>query len=593
MDSRVRALAEKINTMNLANIGDLKECEVSERTIQDMMEGVHSLISSGSEEDARATINAIFERSQSLDDRELSNQIEMCWGLLNERVGTEILGGERSQYFRQAVIHYSNCQNNGGVTGNFGNPSRDNRCETRLGTLHLLLGELAAAESCFSAVLAEGPSSIEAILGMAETALFLGRYEEALNMIEPMLSLGLPDPWIIGTSASDMLERPEDVIMFVSEARKHVDVGFVSPHRELQLAALECAANIYKGTPKSGPGALGIIADLMAGIPETNSHAIGSAPNALGVRTLVRNTLLSGQVHLLDGLFTARAESVLPGIKGIITDVLEELELVVDDDGEPDFIFIGGSGRCGTTLMRTMLNTHSRIYCGPERKLVGAISAFRSQWSKAIPEVLSGVGGLSLAVLDESCAAFVETLMKSTNDGSPRIAEKTPSVLLYSKFLSNAFPRAKFIHLIRDGRAVVASLLRQTWFDAVTGKPLAYCNDVEAATDYWVEMVMTIRSEAAELGGSYIEVKYEDLVEDTRGVSDKVLAFLGEPWEEGLLEHHRFKHDLPASESSSEEILNPVNSESVSKWKTELKPEDIMTIERKAGYLLRELGYME
>jgi protein-tyrosine sulfotransferase len=282
----------------------------------------------------------------------------------------------------------------------------------------------------------------------------------------------------------------------------------------------------------------------------------------------------------------------LPGIKDIIVEVLDELELVVDDDGEPDFIFIGGSGRCGTTLMRTMLNSHSRIHCGPERKLVGAISVFRNQWAITSRSVMEDAG-VSVEAVDEACAAFVETLMKSTNDGSPRIAEKTPSVLLHSKFLSNAFPRAKFIHLIRDGRAVVASLLRQNWFDATTGKRLEYCQNVEAATQYWMKMMINIREQAAELGDAYMEVKYEDLVADSRGVSDKVLAFLGEPWEQSVLEQHRFKHDLPESESTNAEILRPINSDAVAKWKTELKPEQILTIERMAGPMLRELGYME
>ena len=201
--------------------------------------------------------------------------------------------------------------------------------------------------------------------------------------------------------------------------------------------------------------------------------------------------------------------------------------------------------------------------------------------------------GVSVEAVDEACAAFIETLMKSTNDGSPRIAEKTPSVLLHTEFLSNAFPRAKFIHLIRDGRAVVASLLRQNWFAATTGKRLEYCESVEAATQYWMDMVMSIRNQSEELGGAYMEVKYEDLVSDTRKISDKVLAFLGEAWEQSVLEHHSQEHDLPESESSTVEILSPVHGDAVSKWKTELTPQQIGVVERMAGPLLRELGYME
>jgi len=591
MDSLVRDLADKINALDLSHIKVKEELPSSTITIQDELRRAHVFIETGDEESARECVNTVVKLAHEIEDIETSNQVELCWGLLNERIGAEKFGGERGQYLRQAANHYSTCLQSGGVTKDFGVPTRDNRCETRLGTVHLLLGELSEAENWFSKVLEKDANSMEAILGMAETALFLGRYEEALSMVEPLLSQGLPDPWIIGTSASDMLERPDDVVMFAAEAEKYCDVGFVSHHRKLQLEALVCAANIYQGRPSSGPGVLGVISDLMAGVPESNSHSIGKTPNALGVRTLVRNTMLAGQVHLLDSLFTARAESVLPGIKGIIEEVLSELDLVVNDDGEPDFIFIGGSGRCGTTLMRTMLNSHSRIHCGPERKLITSISAFRNQWVINLQQYLSD-SGVSVNALDEATAAFIETLMKSTSDGSPRIAEKTPTVLLHAKFISSSFPRAKFIHLIRDARAVVASLLRQDWMDVNTGKPLEFCESVEAATQYWIDMVVAIRSECSEMGESYLEVRYEDLVLDSKVVSNTVLAFLGEPWEDGLLEHHQHQHELPESESSSNDVMRPVYTGAVYRWKDDLTPEQIATIESMAGPLLRELGYL-
>ena len=181
--------------------------------------------------------------------------------------------------------------------------------------------------------------------------------------------------------------------------------------------------------------------------------------------------------------------------------------------------------------------------------------------------------------------------MEATGNGAPRIGEKTPPNLLYMETLGRLYPEAKFIHVIRDGRAVSASLLKQNWMDMRTGKPVDYCTDLRKAAHYWSSMVQEIRSQAASVPGRYLEVRYEKLVTHPREVMMQILAFLEEPWDEAVLSHEKAAVVLPDTESSSDAVSKPVNANAVDRWKSELADEDVAAIEQQVGPTLKELGY--
>lgn len=98
-------------------------------------------------------------------------------------------------------------------------------------------------------------------------------------------------------------------------------------------------------------------------------------------------------------------------------------------------------------------------------------------------------------------------------------------------FLASIFPDARFIHIIRDGRPVVQSLLRQKfWHDKGglerpfwDGTPKHILQEWEAsgrdadvlAALQWRHVIQSIRSDAARLPeSSYMELRYEEFVAD-------------------------------------------------------------------------------
>jgi hypothetical protein len=161
-------------------------------------------------------------------------------------------------------------------------------------------------------------------------------------------------------------------------------------------------------------------------------------------------------------------------------------------------------------------------------------------------------------------------------------------------FLSGAFEDAVFVHVVRDPRAVVGSLLRVPfWRDTHRLREPAWSGGLGAAeldawraagevpaglaALEWRAVVERARLEAAALpAGHYLEVRYEDFVAGPRESLDSILEFTGLPSDRRPLEYAAEKvgvRDLSAN------------------WRERLSAEDLGAVEDAAEETMRQLGY--
>ncbi len=459
---------------------------------------------------------------------------------------------------------------------------------TRLGTVLLRLGESQAAADAFGQAQVENPSHLEAELGSCEALIELGQVEEALRAIEPTLQHPVPDGWTLAARALYELGVEDEAAPLMTRALELSTEGFVAPHRRTQLLELRCMDGLYTGRPMAGPGWGGLLGAIASRQPVMDHSLLGEQPPGNQVEDLMGFWLANGRTDLLEPFLEPRADSLIPGLKRRCMTALQALGVDVSDDGEPEFVFIGGAGRSGTTLLRAMLDAHPRIACGPELKLVPAICSLRDQWWSAMGHDLLAAG-LNESKLDAAVRSFVTTLLEGmvSDPSEVRIAEKTPHNLLHMSMLGRLYPRARFVHVVRDGRAVAASLVRQAWKDPSTGEPVWYCKDPASGARYWSQVVQTIREQSAQVPGRYLELRYEDLVRQPRVTMARLLAFLGEAWHEDVLSHHD-QVRVSSLESSSAAVAGPVTTSAVDRWRSELRPEDLEAIGLEAGGLLQE-----
>ncbi len=196
-------------------------------------------------------------------------------------------------------------------------------------------------------------------------------------------------------------------------------------------------------------------------------------------------------------------------------------------------------------------------------------------------------------------------LLRVHRDGGLRFCDKTPTNALLIPFLDEAFKGAQYIHIIRDGRDAAASHMNRPWLraDAKGSKerePGGYLHGPHAP--WWVEpwrrdefettsdahrMIWAWRRyvEAAQRDGAplgpdrYLEVRYEQLVADSRGEGDRILEFLG-------IRRARSRELLLTA-------LTGAEGRSVGAWRRAFSLTQLAEIEADSGRLLRALGYAD
>ena len=172
-------------------------------------------------------------------------------------------------------------------------------------------------------------------------------------------------------------------------------------------------------------------------------------------------------------------------------------------------------------------------------------------------------------------------------EGRARLLCEHPRNTVRIAFLSRVFPDARFVHVIRDGRAVVSSMVSQ-----IRSRPRrqaqpmgGFCRPpgwrallrddlVEQTALQWRAIVRHAREQGAALGERYCEARYEELCAGPRAVCRALFEFAGLPADEAQLA------ELPERLELRGEV-----------WRGRLTPKEIANVEECAGDLQAELGY--
>jgi hypothetical protein len=169
--------------------------------------------------------------------------------------------------------------------------------------------------------------------------------------------------------------------------------------------------------------------------------------------------------------------------------------------------------------------------------------------------------------------------------------DKTPGYVKQLATLHPLWPRAKFVHIIRDGRDVCLSMLKWSGKDQFAGRLATWKEDpVSTLAIWWERHVRSGRKDGDSLGATlYHEVHYEALVARPAEECARVCAFLGVPYDEAMLRFHegRAGSEPGLDAKDSWQPVTPGRSD----WRAQMPAEDVERFEAAAGGLLDELGY--
>jgi hypothetical protein len=244
---------------------------------------------------------------------------------------------------------------------------------------------------------------------------------------------------------------------------------------------------------------------------------------------------------------------------------------------ESRLVFVVGSPRSGTTFLGAAIGSL------PGFVELGELPPFKA----AIPELA--------ALRREKAARRVRRILRVVRQlglvGGLCSVEHTPETSFVIDRVALAFPEARFVHIVRDGRDVVCSLLEAGWFSADRSGTEDAGFPLGAETRFWVEPERTEEfprvSDARRAAWAWrryvtaaraapsrsLELRYEAMATDPSGTAAELARFLETP-EEPLARE-----------------LEGAHRRSIGRHERDLSPQQLDEVVNESGELLRELGY--
>ncbi len=204
-----------------------------------------------------------------------------------------------------------------------------------------------------------------------------------------------------------------------------------------------------------------------------------------------------------------------------------------------NLVFIVGCPRSGTTWLQRLLASHPRVKTGQESDIFDEyIGPQIRHWKRDLIPETHGRSGIGLGcyftedqfmeILRDYLLKLLQPMIGNLKQGD-FFVEKTPSHALYIPEIVQLLPECRIIHLIRDPRDVVASLLAasKSWGSSWAPK------SASGACSMWIQHVRAVRDAAKVLPKERMhEVRYENMklqpVQNIKNVSD----FIGLKWDE-------------------------------------------------------------
>jgi Sulfotransferase family len=205
----------------------------------------------------------------------------------------------------------------------------------------------------------------------------------------------------------------------------------------------------------------------------------------------------------------------------------------------PNPVFVIGSPRSGTTVLARALAQHSELWASGESYVLFHLFGPANFAERAFDRAMAIPGPRWLRreeVSREEFLAYVgmgiNALMTNRSEGR-RWIDHTPVYTLIADTLAEVFPGASFIHILRDGREVVHSMLN--FADSLpdptaarfVDRRVGWATDMRGACDAWRDHVEAAMAFCDQHADRATVVRYEDLVAEPQQAFRKIHGFLG------------------------------------------------------------------
>lgn len=265
-------------------------------------------------------------------------------------------------------------------------------------------------------------------------------------------------------------------------------------------------------------------------------------------------------------------------------------------------LFIVGLPRSGTKLLMNLLNNHSQIFIASELQFLpylvrrsveyGPLDQFDNfqqmyadisktyyffKWAERGHTPLTAEEWYEKCLaydLDSVVREFIRSEMGAPENGEVALGDKSPNVIYDMSLMQKGFQDARYIHIVRDVREGALSAKKawkknmfryaQRWNDALAGiDPGLTGNDKR-----------------------WLEIRYEDLIQNPESVMRRISGFLGIPYSDNLVQLSNPSENLGEATGRTDIVATNTH-----KYLNELSPAQRRRIEAIAGKMLLKHGY--
>jgi hypothetical protein len=264
--------------------------------------------------------------------------------------------------------------------------------------------------------------------------------------------------------------------------------------------------------------------------------------------------------------------------------------------------FVGGMPRSGTTFLQIVLESHAGIATARETHLADFYLGrclknleTEERLTRSLDGIRHYVGMDQMADLFRTLGIGIFEKFLAGKSGAQVVLEKTPANIEYIRYLNMCFPEAIFLHIIRDPRAVVASMkaaAAQEWGSWAK-------QDVGQIARRWLQIVERAELDSAPLEDRYLQIQYEDLLVRGNAVINDVFRRIGISPIEGLPADLRTRFPLNSMKDLGFAADHPRHETrpdffrlgEADSWRKELTQVEIASIEAICGRKMKTLGY--
>ncbi len=243
---------------------------------------------------------------------------------------------------------------------------------------------------------------------------------------------------------------------------------------------------------------------------------------------------------------------------------------------QPGPVFVVGSMRSGSTMLRLILDSHPNIAIGAETGFMGALRG-----TKEIPHWKFGKGwyerlNWTEQEVDERLREFYGGMFQryAAQQGKQRWGEKTPFHTSHMVEMARVFPDSVFVGIVRHPGAVAASLRKNFHYSFVD------------ALSYWTATNLDLVRAGTELGERLTLCRYEDLLLEGERTLRELMTRLDEPWHPDVLEHHRVQGEqgAPRVVEGSTRTDDPIDARRAVQWTGSATSDDFAALDSIAGF---------